>query len=64
MRIVEQITNIIPKWFHSFIQDRGAYKHKDARFVSLHINFCFLKKKYLRQPSIDFEFCYLSSIGE
>jgi hypothetical protein len=27
MRIVEQI-NIISKWFHVFIQDRGACKHK------------------------------------
>ena len=30
MRIDEQINNIIPCWIHVFIQDRGAYKHKNA----------------------------------
>jgi hypothetical protein len=39
MRIVEQIINIITKWFHVFIQDRGTYKHRIARFVSLYIYF-------------------------
>ena len=34
VRIDEQITNIIPKWIHVFIQDGGAYKHKNARIVS------------------------------
>jgi hypothetical protein len=33
MRIDEQIINIIPKWIHVFIQDRGAYKHKNYRIV-------------------------------
>ena len=36
-RIVEQIINIIPKWFHVFTQGRGAYKHKSTRIFSLHI---------------------------
>ena len=27
---------LILKWFHVFIQDHGAYKHKTVRF-----NFCF-----------------------
>jgi hypothetical protein len=26
MHIVGQIINIIPKWFHVFTQDHGAYK--------------------------------------
>jgi hypothetical protein len=34
MRITEQIINLIHKWFHVFIQDRGRNIHKDASFVS------------------------------
>ena len=30
MHIDEQNTNIIPLRYHVFIQDRGAYKHKNA----------------------------------
>jgi hypothetical protein len=37
LRIVEHIINVIQNLFHVFIQDRGAYKYKNARFVSLHI---------------------------
>ena len=37
LRIVEHIINVIQNWFHVFIQDRGAYKYENARFVSLHI---------------------------
>jgi len=35
MRIDEQITNIIPYRIHVVIQDRGAHKHKNARFGCL-----------------------------
>jgi len=49
MRIDEQITNIISKWIYVFIQDRGAYKNKNARIV---FNLYFFY--FLRQPSIDF----------
>jgi len=31
--------DIIPGRFNAFIQDRGANKHIDARFVSLYIRF-------------------------
>ena len=39
IHIDEQITNIIPKWMHVFVQDCGAYKHKNARFIFWHIFF-------------------------
>ena len=39
MRIDEQITNIILYWIHVFIQNRGAYKHKNARIISFPILF-------------------------
>jgi len=57
-RIDEQITNIIPLWIHVFIQDRGAYKHKNVRIMCLPI---FFRNKYLKQPSIDIDFCKLTS---
>jgi hypothetical protein len=34
MRVVEQVMDTIPKRFHVFIQDRGAYKHYNVRFAS------------------------------
>ena len=34
---------LILKWFHVFIQDHGAYKHKTGRFASLHFHI-FLEK--------------------
>jgi hypothetical protein len=37
MCVVVQIMDIIPKWFHVFIQDRGTYKHYNICFISLHI---------------------------
>jgi hypothetical protein len=37
LRIVEHIINVIQNWFHVIIQDRSAYKYKNACFVSLHI---------------------------
>jgi hypothetical protein len=40
---------------YSFIQDRGAYKHKNARIVFLHI---FFQNKYLVQGYI----CNLSTL--
>ena len=39
MRIVERIINLILGWVHVFIQDRGTYKYRNARFVSLQIIF-------------------------
>ena len=45
MRITEQIINIIPKWFHAFIKDHGAYKHNNTCIVSLHI----FRKKILEK---------------
>jgi hypothetical protein len=48
MRINEQITNIITKSIHIFIQDRGAYKHNNARIV---FHLYFFRNKYIRQPS-------------
>jgi hypothetical protein len=36
-RIDEHITNIIPYWMHVFVQDRGAYKHKNVRNVFTYI---------------------------
>jgi hypothetical protein len=46
----------------SNIQDRGGYKHKIFWLVSWH-TISFLKK-YLRQLSIDFDICNLSSSGD
>ena len=57
MCIDEQITNIIPHWIYVFIQDRGAYKHKNAHVVFF--TSIFSRNKYLRQPSIDFDCCNL-----
>ena len=57
MRIDEEIVNIIPKLIHVFTQDSGAYKHKNCFLTN---NF-FCGKKYLRQPSINFDVCNLSS---
>ena len=57
MRIDEEIVNIIPKLIHVFTQDSGAYKQKNC---FLTYNF-FLRKKYLRQPSINFDVCNFSS---
>jgi hypothetical protein len=47
-----------------FIQDCGAYKHKNTCIVSLHI--IFIGKKYKIQPikSINFELCNLLSSGD
>jgi hypothetical protein len=45
MRIDKQITNIIPYWIHVFIQDRGAYKHKNACIVFI---LYFFSEKYLK----------------
>ena len=42
MRNFEQIVNTIHKCFHVFIHDRGAYKHKNTRIVSLPL--CFFGK--------------------
>jgi len=39
MHIAEQIIDIIPMWFHLFIQDGGAYTHKNTGIVSLHMFF-------------------------
>jgi len=47
----------------AFLQDRGAYKHENACFVSLHIFFS-EKITIKRQPSIDFDFYNLSSSGD
>jgi hypothetical protein len=47
MHIDEQITNIISKWIHVFIQDRGAYKNKNARIVFTYI-FLILKTTIYR----------------
>ena len=44
--------------FTNNIQDSGAYKHK------LFLDIIFFLKKYLRQTSIDFDFCNLSSSGD
>ena len=38
MRIVEKIINLIPGWV--FIKDRGTYKYRNARIVSLQIIIC------------------------
>jgi hypothetical protein len=37
MHIEEQITNIIPWWIHVFIQNHGAYKHKNAHVFYLYL---------------------------
>jgi hypothetical protein len=42
------------KSINVFIQDLGAYKHKNIRIVFTYI---FFRNKYLRQPSTDFDFC-------
>jgi hypothetical protein len=39
---------------NAFDQDHGAYKHKNARIVFF--TYIFSWNKYLRQPSIDFDF--------
>ena len=39
MRNFEQIVNTIHKCFHVFIHDRGGYKHKNTRIVSLPLYF-------------------------
>ena len=64
MRILEQIISIIPGWFYVFIQDRGAYKHKNACFVYLHIMRCFSPEQVLNIISIDFGFCNVSSSSD
>ena len=61
MHIDEQITNIIPKWIHVFIQDCDVYKHENSRNV---FYLYFFWNKYLRQPSIDFDFWKLMSSGD
>ena len=56
MRIDEQIINIIHKWIRVFIQNRSAYI-KQKNIVLFLAIIVFRKKKYLRQPSIDFALC-------
>jgi len=60
MCIAEQIINLIPKWFHGFIQDIGTYKYKYARFVSLHIFFSGINTKDNHLSTLTFVICYLS----
>ena len=48
--------------FTNKIQDRGAYKYINSPIVSWHI--LFSGKNTLGQPSIDFDFCNLSSSGD
>lgn len=38
MCIAWQIMDIIPEWFHVFVQDCAINKHENDHFVSLHIN--------------------------
>jgi hypothetical protein len=45
MLIVQQIINIISKWFRVFMHDNGAYKHENAFFVSLIFTYNFFRKK-------------------
>jgi hypothetical protein len=40
MCFVEQIINLIPKWLHVFIQNRGTYKNKN------NMNCIFFKMKW------------------
>ena len=43
--------------------DRSAYKHK-TKILELFLDIYFFRKKYLRQRSIDFDVCSLSSFGD
>ena len=59
IHIFNQIINIIPKWFHVFTQDRGAYNHKNILVLFLYIGLFWKNTEDNHLSTLTFVICRL-----